>query len=101
MFGGIVINESNAKEVCEILKRFLAPDVAVYAFGSRTKGTTKRFADLDLALKDNAKIPQVVIDNLNIEFENSLLPFKVDIIDLNNIDPDFLKAISDDLIKIL
>ena len=97
---GVTVDEQSAKEILGILKRFLATDTQVYAFGSRVKGTNKRFSDLDLALKSSNTILQSVFDSLNIAFENSLLPFKVDIIDLNNVDSEFKKAIFDDLIRI-
>jgi len=97
----IVIDENSKNLILQILKNNLPPEIKVYAFGSRTKGTTKRFADLDLALRAEKMVNQSVLDKLNIAFENSLIPFKIDLIDLNNIDEEFLNTILPDLVLIL
>lgn len=91
--------DTNSKNIISrILNRSLSPQIKVYVFGSRTKCATKQYADLDLALESDEIIDPTIIDKLHIEFEDSLLPFKVDIIDLKNIDEDFYHAIVNDLI---
>jgi hypothetical protein len=69
-----------------------------YAFGSRVKGKQKRYSDLDLCYKDD--IPDAVISKIYEEFEESNLPFKVELLNWNRCDPDFQKSIEKDLIKI-
>ena len=93
----IVISENERKIVKDVLSNVLADDVKVYVFGSRVKGTLKEYADLDLALQGRELLPQPILDTLNIKFEESLLPYKVDVIDLNNIDTDFYNTIKQDL----
>lgn len=93
----ITIDSNSKNNIVEILSQNLEAGTKVYAFGSRTKQTGKTFADLDIAIKSAALIPQCIIDKLNDDFENSTIPFKIDIIDLNNIETDFLEAISNDL----
>ena len=93
----IVISENERKIVKDVLSNVLADDVKVYVFGSRVKGTLKEYADLDLALQGRELLPQSILDTLNIKFEESLLPYKVDVIDLNNIDTDFYNTIKQDL----
>lgn len=56
---------------------------------------------MDLALKGDRVIPQSVTDKLNIAFGASLLPYKVDVIDLNNIDEEFYNAIKNNLYRIM
>lgn len=67
-----------------------------YAFGSRVKHTAKKFSDLDLCYKE--KIPNTVIAKIEGEFEESDLPFKVEILDWHHCDPDFQKKIEKDLV---
>ena len=75
-------------------------EVKVYAFGSRTKSTAKRRSDLDLALKSKTPIPYFVITSIKNEFENSLLPYEVDMVDLDKLSPEFMEAIKDDLTEL-
>lgn len=84
-----------------ILTIYLPAETEVFAFGSRVKNTVKAFADLDIAIKYKHKISEQIMDKLNIAFENSLLPFKVDIIDLNNADEDFYNIIKADLTHLI
>ncbi|MCL2484771.1 MAG: restriction endonuclease subunit S [Endomicrobia bacterium] len=72
----------------------------VYTFGSRAKWTAKDTADIDLAL-DVKNIPQKLIRNLTDAFEESNIPYKVDIVDLNAIDDSFRNNIKNDLVEIL
>ena len=97
----IVISENERKIVKDVLSNVLVDDVKVYVFGSRVKGTLKEYADLDLALQGRELLPQSILDTLNIKFEESLLPYKVDVIDLNNIDTDFYNTIKQDLTPFL
>ena len=62
-----------------------------YAFGSRAKKTAKKFSDLDLYYKDS--IPNDVIHKLVEAFEESNLPFKVELLNWHQCDVDFQKEI--------
>jgi len=93
----IIIDSISKNKILEILSQNLEAATKVYAFGSRVKGTDKQFADFDIAISAPQPLPQFTIDKLNIAFENSTIPFKIDVIDLNNIEKDFLEAISEDL----
>jgi len=70
-------------------------------FGSRTQGKSLEYSDVDIALKSKNQIEFDKILNLRSTFSNSTFPYKVDIIDLNNIDEKFYNIIKDDLYKIL
>ena len=49
-----------------------------YAYGSRVKGEAKKYSDLDLCYQK--EIPLNILSHIREEFENSDLPFKVDLI---------------------
>ncbi|CAI2177700.1 4819_t:CDS:10 [Funneliformis geosporum] len=49
-----------------------------YAYGSRAKGTAKKFSELDLCYKE--EIPLSVISRLREEFTASNLPFEVELV---------------------
>jgi predicted nucleotidyltransferase len=70
-----------------------APGVEARAFGSRVAGTPKDYSDIDLALVGAAKLEAVVMGKLREAFEESDIPFRVDIIDWNAISAEFQKII--------
>ncbi len=65
---------------------------AFYAFGSRVYGTPKIFSDLDLFFTDS--IPPTVLLQIEEAFEESDLPFTVDLLDYHSLDPAFQKIIA-------
>lgn len=68
------------------LENFL-PDVEVWAYGSRVKGKAKKSSDLDLVVFGDSSNQ---LGNLRIAFEESDLPFRVDILNWNEI-PEFFR----------
>ena len=68
----------------------------VYVYGSRVKGTAKRFSDIDLYI-DNY-ISDETLSNLMTQLEESNLSIKVDI--KSKVSPDFLKMIRQDFVSI-
>lgn len=62
----------------------------VIIFGSRIKGTAKTFSDLDVCIKN--KLSPSNYELLKEKFEESDLPFKVDIAEYERLD-DFFKNI--------
>jgi predicted nucleotidyltransferase len=92
------LGKDDLAEIKRILARNLPPGAQVFAFGSRVHGRNlKPYSDLDLCLRWNAQIPPDVMTKLGTEFEDSRLPFKVDVIDWAAISPEFKDAISADL----
>ncbi len=72
--------------------------VIVYAFGSRTKGNAQKFSDLDLVVK--SQISKSELHELRSLFEESNLPFKVDLIVWGQIDTIFQNHIEKDLVQL-
>ena len=82
----------------ETIKRILAEYVGgceVRAFGSRGNGTAKDYSDLDLAIIGNGKIERRVKMLLREAFEESDLPFRVDIVDYNTVSEAFRAIIKE------
>jgi uncharacterized protein len=72
----IHIEERHLTIVRSVLSRY---PYTFYAFGSRAKGTQKKFSDLDLCFTEN--IPWNIRAHIDDDFEQSDLPFSVDIVD--------------------
>lgn len=67
----------------------------VWAFGSRVKGHAKKYSDLDLVVVGKEKIPGKVVYLLKDEFQESDLPFRVELLDYNALSEEFKKVILD------
>jgi type I restriction enzyme S subunit len=75
--------------VREIL-RSIAPDCEVWAFGSRVHGRgLKPFSDLDLVVKSPGDGVGRRCAALRGAFEESSLPFRVDVIEWASLDDEF------------
>ena len=80
-----------------LVQRLLAahvPGATVKAFGSRVSGHAKPYSDLDLAICGSAVLSLAVMSRLQEDFQESDLPFRVDLVDWHQITPEF-RAIID------
>ena len=90
----LYITDEETKIVLNIIKNY-AENCEVLVFGSRLKGTNKPFSDLDLAFICKEKLDLKKISRLNLKFEESDLPYRVDIVDYNRASAEFKKIIDD------
>ena len=79
--------------VRDILQRFV-PDRSVWAFGSRAAGKGRRYSDLDLAVMGDEPLPPPTLRALKEAFEESDLPFRVDVLDWADTEPHFQEIIA-------
>lgn len=80
------------------VQRILAehvPECEVRAFGSRVTWTAKDYSDLDLAVVGPTKLEAQRLGKLREAFEESDLPFRVDVIDWHAIAATFRKVIEE------
>jgi uncharacterized protein len=75
-----------------ILNLFV-PDAEIIVFGSRIHGTAKPWSDLDLAIKADSALEWKLLAEIDETFQESELPFSVDVLDWNDIAESFRKAI--------
>ena len=75
---------------------------SVYLYGSRVQGKAVKYSDVDIALDYQGNpVPDSIKQNLLTLFEQSLLPYTVDIIDLNTVSAVFRAKIEKDFVKII
>ena len=86
--------------VLNTLKREV-PERAVWAFGSRVCGTAKPFSDLDLAIISTEPLSIDTRANLADAFDESDLPFKVDLVDWATTPPAFRRIIEKNKIVLI
>ncbi len=86
----------------EVLNKNIGNNQAkFYIFGSRAKGTYKEYSDIDIAIDFNGeKMPANVLANISFDFENSTLPYEVDVVDLNSISEKFKNLICSTLTEL-
>ncbi|MGA2077294.1 MAG: nucleotidyltransferase domain-containing protein [Terriglobia bacterium] len=78
-----------------ILSRHV-PNYEVRAFGSRVSGTVKKYSDLDLAVVAPGRLKPDTLRHLKEAFEESDLPFRVDVLDWDDVSPEFQNVIAKD-----
>ena len=81
--------------VQEILRVHLPAGFQVWVFGSRANWTTKDSSDLDLAVAGAAKLDHKAMVGLEVAFEESDLPYTVDVVDLKAVSSNFKQIVED------
>jgi uncharacterized protein len=84
----IDLDESNLQEVLKILGEHV-PECEVWAYGSRVKGTARKFSDLDLALVGQEPLGWKRVEALKYAFSASDLPIMVAVVDFNSVSDSF------------
>ncbi|ORJ62998.1 nucleotidyltransferase family protein [Geothermobacter hydrogeniphilus] len=88
----IDLPQDTLESIRDILHRFV-PDAEIRAFGSRVKGTARSHSDLDLVVVGAERLPRDPYYQLQDAFEESSLPFRVDVLDWHRISPEFRRHI--------
>jgi len=78
--------------VLDILEQHV-PDRTVWAFGSRVTGKARPYSDLDLVIMGKNPLSFALMADLVEAFDQSDLPFKVDIVDWARTDEAFKEII--------
>ncbi len=89
----IDIRPVDLRIVWEVLRQHLPAGVRVWVFGSRASWMTKDSSDLDLALDGKTAIPLSRLSALEAAFEDSDLPYAVDIVDLKRVSDRFRRLV--------
>lgn len=92
---GITSKECNIiKTILELYKN----KYEFYFYGSRVRGNFRPLSDLDILVKSKNNIDLNDIDNIKTFFDESTLPYVVNL--SYELDEDFYKLIEKDLVKI-
>lgn len=84
----IDISPFHLETIKKILRKYV-PDCEVRAFGSRVTWTAKDYSDLDLTIVGQGALSKKVIYELQESFQESDLPFRIDILDWHTISNEF------------
>jgi len=100
MTATLALTPAELAEVKAILASHLPVGVRAYVFGSRATGKAKPWSDLDLVLDGPQALSLSVMARLAEAFDESALPWKVDLIDRRTVSAAFgtiIDAVSVDL----
>ena len=100
MTAPIDIRADHLRIVQDVLHRHLPAGVKVWVFGSRASWATKDSSDLDLALDAETEIPRQSLSALEAAFEDSDLPFDVDIVDVERISERFRRIVEQQRVRL-
>lgn len=80
------------RQLSALLHQHLPDNVEVWAYGSRTKGTAQPWSDLDLVIMGDNSL-RIALEQLREAFEESDLPFRVDLFLWDDLPENFRKNI--------
>jgi type I restriction enzyme, S subunit len=95
----IDVRHDHLKIVQEIIARF-APEAEVWVFGSRAKWLARDTSDLDLCIREAEPLGFARMGALREAFEESSLPYKVDVVDWATSSPSFREIIERDKVQV-
>lgn len=73
--------------------------IKVWFFGSRARGDFKTFSDLDV-LYEGKDIPLSLIGSITEDLEESSLPIKIDLVNINDLAESYKESVLRDRIEI-
>lgn len=92
----LYIDPKDKAELLTLLVSFKHYDIQAY--GSRVKGTHRKFSDLDLCFIQ--EMPREILHELKDKFTDSNLPFFVSIVAWSKLNDNFKKLIQQDLLPL-
>lgn len=89
----IDVTSSQLQTIHDLIRKFL-PGVAVWAYGSRVRGTARPYSDLDMIafVTQNQKMQ---LFDLQEALEDSNLPFRVDLFVWEDVPSEFHRTIQE------
>ena len=101
MTSELSLSDEELAIVRQILSSHLPQGYRAFAFGSRAGGRVKPWSDLDIEIEGPEPLPLAVEARLADEFDESLLPWKVDIVDRATVSQTFGDIIDQRKVRLL
>lgn len=89
------------ERILEQLKSILDEQLAgeatrIYLFGSWARHEEKRSSDIDIAVESNSPISSSTWNNVIEQIEESTIPYRVDVVDLNGANEQLIQQIKEE-----
>ena len=76
--------------VKQILFKYLDPKkYSIFIFGSRAMGKNEKYSDIDIGIEGRESLPLRILAQIQDAFEESDLPFRVDVVDFSTVSDKF------------
>ncbi len=101
-----MINSKNSAEVqlhpaiIAQIKSIIDKKFRVFLFGSRARNTNLKYSDIDLCLRGDTVIPDIEMGNFKEHFQQSNIPYMVDLVDYHAISQGFREQIEKDWVEL-
>lgn len=82
-----------------ILKYIDSSQYQVFLFGSRACGKSKYASDIDVGVLGNHPLSNIIKSEIEHEIEESMVPFKVEIVDFSEVDENFKEKALQTILK--
>jgi type I restriction enzyme S subunit len=89
----IALPEDHLRLVLDVLRSHLPQGAKAWVFGSRATGRARHYSDLDLAIDAGRRLTLDETARLAEAFSDSDLPYKVDVVDWNDIEDRWRQTI--------
>ena len=86
---------SLTEEELHLIKKILNVPYDAIFFGSRVDGTNHKFSDVDLCLKGHRRIEGYDMQKIREAFEESDLPYTIDLVDYDTLSSSFKKSVDE------
>ena len=89
MIGRLALSPDEAGIVHAVLLASAPRPSRIWALGSRATGRARRYSDLDLDIDAGRRFTPSEAESLRDSFTESALPWRVDVVDLQDVSPAF------------
>ncbi|MGE0683362.1 MAG: nucleotidyltransferase family protein [Candidatus Binatia bacterium] len=76
-----------------VLEVIGSENATIYLFGSWARGDATRTSDVDVAIDYHEPLPRGTLAQLRERLEESHVPYRVDVVDLQKTDPEFRRRV--------
>lgn len=97
----MMLNSKSTKIIKQIIYKYLPKNAyEVFIFGSRATGTSRKFSDIDLGINGPKALSAEEYVLIKSAFDESDLPYRVDLVDFKNVSDKFKQVSLNKIIKI-
>lgn len=96
-----MLNERTTKALKKILFQLLDPKKdKAFIFGSWAIGNARKFSDIDIGIQSSRRVSSEILSNLQEAFEESDIPYIVEVVDFNTVSEKFKKLALEKIINL-
>ena len=96
-----MLDSKSLSQIREIIAEHLnLREYQVFIFGSRASPQTWKFSDIDIGIEGKHKLPARLLAVLDEAFEESDLPYTVDVVDFSSVSDTFKRIAKKNVINV-